>query len=57
MTNYDVDFEKIALNASGNYALLILNESLHSDKSKASTFVKLWKNGKYPKKFDEITFL
>lgn len=50
MTNYDVNFEKIALNASGNYALLILNESLHSDKSKASTFVKLWKNGKYPKK-------
>ena len=46
MTKYDVDFEKIALNASDNYVLLILNESLNSDKSKGPTFGKLWQNGK-----------
>lgn len=47
MTKYDVDFEEIALNASGNYVLIILNESLNSNKSKGATFSKLWKNGEF----------
>ena len=47
MTKYDVDFEEIALNASGNYVLLVLNESLNSGKSKSSTFRKLWQNGEF----------
>ena len=45
MGEYDVDFERIALNASGNYVLLILNESLNSNKSNSSTFRKIWQNG------------
>ena len=44
MSDCDVDYESI-LNSNANYILIVLNESLNSNKSKSLIFKKIWQNG------------